>query len=79
VVDSADPQSCADAQGWTAIPLEIGHTDASRTWLHLVESGALARWPYGSTRLFVLETRPRFCLSRALAEDWFGRHGTAAE
>lgn len=32
----------------TSAPLEIGYTDASRTVLHLLESGRVARWPYGS-------------------------------
>lgn len=40
---------------WTnTAPLEIGHTDASRTLLHLTEGGILARWPYGSDSIWIL-------------------------
>jgi hypothetical protein len=35
------------------IPLEIGSTLPSRTRLHLVESGGVARWPYGSDWVYV--------------------------
>lgn len=34
-------------------PLEIGHTDASRTMLHLAEGGIVARWPYGSEDIWL--------------------------
>jgi hypothetical protein len=40
---------------WTnCAPLEIGHTDASRTFLHLAEGGIVARWPYGSSDIWLL-------------------------
>lgn len=44
--------------GWA--PLEIGYTQPSRTLLHLLEMGAVARWPYGSDyiRLFVRRCEP---------------------
>ncbi|MFP5219876.1 MAG: hypothetical protein ACLGIG_09080 [Actinomycetes bacterium] len=35
-------------------PLEIGYTLPSRTWLHLAQHGAVWRWPYRSTNLFLL-------------------------
>jgi hypothetical protein len=39
---------------WTnSAPLEIGHTDASRTFLHLTEDGIVARWPYGSDDIWL--------------------------
>lgn len=39
---------------WTnSAPLEIGHTDASRTFLHLIEGGIVARWPYGSDDIWL--------------------------
>lgn len=44
------------------IPLEIGHTDASRTWAHLLHEGAVARWPYGHESVGVLVNYPHFCL-----------------
>lgn len=45
--EGAEPS--APLSTWcTGAPLEIGHTDASRSLLHLLESGSLARWPYGS-------------------------------
>ncbi|MEU5097601.1 hypothetical protein [Streptomyces sp. NPDC020996] len=34
-------------------PLEIGHTDASRTVLHLAQTGIVARWPYRSEDVWV--------------------------
>ncbi|EGE40753.1 hypothetical protein GTY83_06880 [Streptomyces sp. SID4928] len=34
-------------------PLEIGYTDASRTFLHLTEGGIVARWPYGSDDIWL--------------------------
>ncbi len=30
------------------VPLEVGYTKPSTTLFHIMESGALARWPYGS-------------------------------
>lgn len=44
---------------WCAIdegcaPLEIGTTNASRSWMHLVQSGSLARWPYDDDCVTVL-------------------------
>lgn len=57
IVDTTEQAATpAQARGWTKIPLEIGHTDATRTWLHLCQEGALARWPYGSDVLYVVET-----------------------
>jgi hypothetical protein len=38
--------------------LEIGHTDASNTCLHLFQSGAVARWPYGHNILAILTDYP---------------------
>ncbi len=36
-------------------PLEIGSSLASRTWTHLVmDSGRVARWPYGHSRIRLL-------------------------
>lgn len=43
------------AAGWA--PLEIGTTMASRTLLHLLEEGAVARWPYGSDCIRLLVRR----------------------
>lgn len=43
------------APGWA--PLEIGTTLASRTLLHLLEEGAVARWPYGSDCIRLLVRR----------------------
>jgi hypothetical protein len=36
-------------------PLEIGYTSASRTYLHLIQEGCVARWPYGKTSLSLLQ------------------------
>lgn len=43
------------AAGWA--PLEIGSTMASRTLVHLLEAGAVARWPYGSDFIHLLVRR----------------------
>lgn len=43
------------ASGWA--PLEIGSTMASRTLVHLLEAGAVARWPYGSDFIHLLVRR----------------------
>lgn len=43
------------ADGWA--PLEIGSTTPSRTLLHLLEAGAVARWPYGSDHIWLLVHR----------------------
>jgi hypothetical protein len=48
------------ARPWSQIPLEIGSTDASRTFLHLAESGAVARWPYGHDRVHIITTTPPY-------------------
>lgn len=39
----------------SSAPLEIGSTLPSRSMLHMIQEGALARWPYGSDgiRLFI--------------------------
>ena len=48
-VDGYGNTSEAPLCSWTDnAPLEIGHTDASRTLLHLMETGVVARWPYES-------------------------------
>jgi hypothetical protein len=43
--------------------LEIGHTDASNTCLHLARFGAIARWPYEQEFLGILAMRPRNVIS----------------
>lgn len=40
------------------VPLEIGRTLASRTWLHFAEGGALARWPYDDNEITVFMVDP---------------------
>jgi hypothetical protein len=38
-----------------SMPLEVGTTSATTTFRHLVANGdSVARWPYGSTRLWLL-------------------------
>jgi hypothetical protein len=49
---------------WT-LPLEVGRTLASRTLLHIRQSGGVARWPYGSLHITV-------CLTTAAGRDAFG-------
>jgi len=43
---------CDLAPRWA--PLEIGYTLPSRTMLHMIEDGAVARWAYGSDKIVVL-------------------------
>ncbi|HEY3684232.1 MAG TPA: hypothetical protein VGL93_14445 [Streptosporangiaceae bacterium] len=45
-------------------PLEIGHTDASATCLHLARTGSVARWPYKDGVLTLLVAHPRGILQR---------------
>lgn len=33
------------------VPLEVGTTKPSRSWLHMQREGGLARWPYGQDRI----------------------------
>jgi hypothetical protein len=37
-----------------SVPLEVGYTRVTTTWIHLMQHGGVARWPYGSDKLFVL-------------------------
>jgi hypothetical protein len=40
--------------GWAkSAPLVVGHTEPSRTLLHLTDKGVVARWPHGSDGLWV--------------------------
>lgn len=36
------------------VPLEVGSSKASRTYLHLLQEGGVARWPYGDDRIYLL-------------------------
>jgi hypothetical protein len=36
-----------------SVPFEVGQTAARTTFLHLLEDSGVARWPYGSTRIFL--------------------------
>ena len=56
-----------DLGAYGNLPLEMGHTDASRTYSHLVESGAVARWPYNHGVLAVLVAVPRWRLANKVA------------
>lgn len=44
--------------GWTVAPctapLEVGYTTFHTTWLHLLEEGYLARWPYRSKSVYLI-------------------------
>jgi hypothetical protein len=37
-----------------AVPLEVGYTRITTTYHHLVLSGGVVRWPYGDTRIYVM-------------------------
>lgn len=53
-VDEAGSQDVAQLLSWHPwAPLEIGATNASRTFLHLLETGTVARWPYHSDDIWV--------------------------
>lgn len=39
------------------VPLEIGTTLPSKTLVHLKLDGGVARWPYGSEKVYVMKTR----------------------
>lgn len=49
-----------------SVPLEIGSSPPSRTMLHLVEDGAVARWPYGADWLTLFVN-----LEPYWTKDWF--------
>ena len=36
------------------LPLEVGYTDSTTTLFHLIEGDGLARWPYGSSEIWLL-------------------------
>jgi hypothetical protein len=50
------------------MPLEVGQTTATRTWLHLAEDTRLARWAYRSDWIWV------FVLDREEADRQIGLH-----
>ena len=55
------------------IPLEVGYTESSRTWIHLCYDGALARWPYNSRLIyvFIMVDKDKYgsaAISKALSE-----------
>jgi hypothetical protein len=39
-------------------PLEVGTTRSATTWLHLCQRRWLARWPYGSPDVYVIQWKP---------------------
>jgi len=46
------------------VPLEVGYTQSTTTWVHLCQQQTLARWPYGHTAIYVIQWR---------AGDWNAR------
>jgi hypothetical protein len=40
------------------LPLEIGTTKSSRTWMHLFQDGGVARWPYGHDCVTIFKVVP---------------------
>ncbi|MFI1161341.1 hypothetical protein [Streptomyces sioyaensis] len=54
--------------GWA--PLEVGDSWASRTLLHLWEDGAVARWPYGSSLIWLFINCDWGQRARAGANSW---------
>lgn len=52
----SDGAKCAHVhEPWT-LPLEVGRTTASRTLLHITQSGGVARWPYDARHITVCRT-----------------------
>jgi hypothetical protein len=35
------------------VPLEIGYTEAMTTYLHIVQNGGVARYPYNNTKIII--------------------------
>jgi hypothetical protein len=54
-----DGRRVALAQPAGGCPLEVGYTRASRTLRHLIEHGALARWPYDREKILLGILTPR--------------------
>lgn len=52
------------------VPLEVGATLASRTAMHLIEDGAVARWPYDDDEIHVLVVREIARNAQALRIDY---------
>jgi hypothetical protein len=52
VMDRGGTQWTCGPRRW--VPLEIGYTRVETTWIHLRRFGALARWPYGSSKIAIL-------------------------
>lgn len=46
------------------LPLEVGYTRPTATYRHLLVDGGVARWAYGSTKMWVFKT------AGELAEPW---------
>jgi hypothetical protein len=68
LLSAAEAQGDASASAVLApgnAPLEVGYTLPSRTLTHLLEEGAVWRWPYNSQRLWLLA---------AVMEDSHGWH-----
>lgn len=56
-----------------SMPLEIGSTTITRTWMHLFTDGGVARWPYGCDHLVIMSlTRGAFFTDRP-SLPYFGR------
>jgi hypothetical protein len=53
LIDGQDAKVYDVKVGPQSIPLEIGTTLPSRTWLHMQRDGGVVRWPYGQDRLTV--------------------------
>lgn len=74
-IDWASPIPFTAGDGMTGeieaggAPLEIGHTDATTTCLHLCRHGAVARWAYGHRKVQLLTTHPRDLINAVRIEQ----------
>lgn len=52
---SINEQTTSRLAATRIFPLEVGYTKSYTTYRHLVENGSVARWPYGSKKIYLLD------------------------
>jgi hypothetical protein len=56
--------------GYDGVPLEVGRTSAQRSLFHFIESGGLARWPYGQDEIWLFVPKPGLKIEGFLTVPW---------
>jgi hypothetical protein len=63
-VHGEEPVMAPRLIGPAGAPIEIGYTKPSRTLAHLIEEGAVARWPYGQGHMTLIVNLSHFAIRR---------------